>query len=203
MLGNRSMNRGVDVQPWVSAVPACVDASDTLRDAIGILHERGIGIVPVLEGERLVGVFSGRDLVRSAASSSKVDESRLVADVMTRGPITAQVEDEYEAVHRLMEANGVSYIPVLAGERLVGIASICDLQSHHTHHRYGELSEAGEHIDTAKSERPRKAIEAMSAEVRRYAELSLTDHLTACTTGDISPAALPKRPPVHSGTMRL
>lgn len=168
------------IQRWVTENPAAVDVSDRLGHAVEVMNERKIGALLVTEGDRLVGIFSERDLIRVSAESS-VDHGIEMREVMTPEPITAQINDDYNVVYMLMKINNIRHIPILEGEELVGIVSIRDLTHFYQNKLETEFAEARNQIEALKKLihlSTDEVLDTLFSEINHYKELSLTDHLT-------------------------
>lgn len=99
----------------------------TVREAARYMASKGIGAVPVMDGERLVGVFSERDLM-SRVVAPGLDPARTpVRDVMTRDMVVAEATEAYDAALERMKRANIRHLPVIAGGRLVGFVSLRDL----------------------------------------------------------------------------
>ncbi|GGN01424.1 acetoin dehydrogenase [Thermus composti] len=107
-----------------------VGPETTLEDAYRFLLEKGIRHLPVVEGERLVGIITDRD-IRLATShlnpQGPCPTCAPVAEVMTRGVVTAHPLDPVEEAARLMRERKIGCLPVLEDGRLVGIVTGIDL----------------------------------------------------------------------------
>lgn len=101
------------------------DAS--VADAVKLLHERGIGAVPVMRGSAVEGVFSERDVIRVLASEGGVALAKSVADAMSAPAITAAPDQPVLAALTVMTRQRVRHLPVVDGDTVVGIVSIGDL----------------------------------------------------------------------------
>jgi CBS domain-containing protein len=102
-------------------------ANMTVLQAIAILAERRIGAMPVLDGNRLIGIFSERDVIYCAAREGAAALERPLREVMTEKPFTATPELSVLEALALMTRRRIRHLPVLKGEELVGIVSIGDL----------------------------------------------------------------------------
>lgn len=106
-----------------------ISANITLQDAYRIMREKGIRHLPVVEGERLVGVVTDRDLrlaTSSLAPSPFSPESRVSA-VMSASPLTAEASDPVEDAARTMRERKIGCLPVLEDGRVIGIVTGLDL----------------------------------------------------------------------------
>ncbi len=87
--------------------------------------ERDVGAVLVLEGQRLVGILTERDVLRAVARG--LDDSSTVADWMTRDPDTLEADESTSQAATLMIHGGFRHLPVMEGDEVVGMLSIRDL----------------------------------------------------------------------------
>ncbi len=102
-----------------------VEASARLTDAARSMHDRRVGAALVLEGERLVGVFTERDVLRAVAGG--LSSEATVGDWMTRGPETIEPDATAEHAAVLMIHGGFRHLPVVESGAVVGMISIRDL----------------------------------------------------------------------------
>jgi len=100
-----------------------VAPDDTVHVAIARMLEENVGSVAVCEGERLVGIFTERDVLRLAGEGPDFSEIR-VGDVMTRQLVTLSPDDDILAAARLMGERKIRHLPVLEGENLLGVVGI-------------------------------------------------------------------------------
>jgi len=104
-----------------------VGPTDSVADTAKLMAERNIGIVMVLENERLVGVFSERDLIRRVLAENKDPAAVKVSEVMTKRVVIARDEDDPELCLQKMEQESCRHLPVFVGDKPVGMLSIRDL----------------------------------------------------------------------------
>jgi CBS domain-containing protein len=99
----------------------------SVRDAARYMTERRVGAVCVLDDARLVGVLSERDIMgRVVAPGLDLDRTR-VGEVMTRDLVVAQSGDSHEDALRRMKQAGCRHLPVVEGDKLVGMVAQRDL----------------------------------------------------------------------------
>jgi CBS domain-containing protein len=103
-----------------------VAPEDTIGEAAQKMVERGVGSAVVLDYGRLIGIFTERDLLRAVADRVHSSEAR-VREWMTAEPITITPETSAEEAAQTMLDNGFRHLPVVEGERAVGIISIRDV----------------------------------------------------------------------------
>lgn len=99
----------------------------TVAEAARTMAEKNVGIVAVLDDERLVGVFSERDAVRRVIDKGLDPRTTAVDSVMTRELVTGDESDDYQTAMRTMDRSHVRHLPVMRGARLVSMLSIRDL----------------------------------------------------------------------------
>jgi CBS domain-containing protein len=102
-----------------------VGPDDRLGEAAKRMVARGVGAVLVMEGERLGGILTERDLLKAVASGLSDDDR--VRDWMTRHPETVEASDATEHAAALMIHGGFRHLPVMEGGAVAGIISIRDL----------------------------------------------------------------------------
>jgi len=98
-----------------------------VSDAARVMAERNIGAVMVSQDNRLVGIFTERDMViRVVAQGLDASATRL-ADVMTANPDTVSPDEAPHRALEMMRNRGYRHLPVVDGSRIVGMCSIRDL----------------------------------------------------------------------------
>jgi CBS domain-containing protein len=102
-----------------------VDPGISLQEAARQMDERHVGAALVLEGDALRGIVTERDVLRAVAGGPI--EGVFVADWMTPHPETIDASETTRLAASLMIHGGFRHLPVLEGERVVGIVSIRDL----------------------------------------------------------------------------
>src|SRR5258708_5212629 len=99
----------------------------TVREAVDIMAKRKFGAVPIVDNDRLVGIFTERDVIARVMAARKDPETTPLSDVMTASPDTVKSSDSVLHALELMNGRGYRHLPVVDGAQLVGIVSIRDL----------------------------------------------------------------------------
>lgn len=125
------------VKNWMSDSVVTVNAEDSMQDAINLLKEHGVRMLPVMKKGKLVGVVTDRDLKRASASdATTLDVHELlyliskikVGDIMTKNPITVPPDYTVEETAEILLKNKISGIPVVNHEgAVVGVITQTDL----------------------------------------------------------------------------
>jgi signal-transduction protein with cAMP-binding, CBS, and nucleotidyltransferase domain len=97
----------------------------SIAEAARDMVARGVGAVLVMDGDRLDGILTERDILKAVAMGLKEDVR--VRDWMTRNPETIEASDSTGHAAALMIHGGFRHLPVLDGGEIVGIVSIRDL----------------------------------------------------------------------------
>jgi CBS domain-containing protein len=100
----------------------------TLADAAWKMWERDCGALPVVAGDKLIGMISDRDIAIAIATRASTARQILVKDVLNRDVIACDLEESVDAALQVMAVERVRRIPVVdSRERLRGMLSINDL----------------------------------------------------------------------------
>lgn len=102
-------------------------SSAKLIDAIHSLNEHNVGALLAIDGEKLTGIISERDVLHAVAKhGSKIDALK-VEDVMTKELITCSEDETIDNVMGIMTVNRIRHLPIVEKEKLIGIISIGDV----------------------------------------------------------------------------
>lgn len=108
--------------------PRSMTPQDTLADAARVMEELNVGVVPVCEGDRLVGMVTDRDIVVRGIARDADPKSCKLADVMSGHVRTARQDDDVDEVLSEMANSQIRRMAVVDGQdKLVGILSIGDI----------------------------------------------------------------------------
>jgi CBS domain-containing protein len=109
------------------AVVWTISPQATVFEAIQFLAQKNIGALPVVEGDKLVGIFSERDYTRKVALEGKSSHTTKVLEIITTNVATISPHDTVEDAMRLMTENRIRHLPVMEDGRMIGFVSIGDM----------------------------------------------------------------------------
>ncbi len=108
-----SISRGVVV----------AEKDDTILDVAQLLKKHNIGAVVILEGEKIVGIVSERDIVRKVVCAGLPPQSTRAEDIMTKGVVTADIKEGLNRIHEIMCTAPFRHLPIVENGKLIGIVS--------------------------------------------------------------------------------
>jgi CBS domain-containing protein len=107
-------------------VPVTAASAITVTEAARTMRERNVGALMVVDSGRLVGVFTERDALFRVLAEGRSGDATKLADVMTKNPRTIEADKPFLHALQAMHEGGFRHLPVLDGERLLGIVSVRD-----------------------------------------------------------------------------
>jgi CBS domain-containing protein len=126
-----------------------VRADTLVRDAVALLAEKRIGAMPVLDGDRVVGIMSERDVIYCLRDHGPEVLDWPVSRVMSSPAITAPLDTGVLAALALMTQRRIRHLPVVEGAEIRGIVSIGDLVKHRMERIEAEAEAMREYIQSA------------------------------------------------------
>ena len=99
----------------------------TVYDALQIMADKDVGALPVMSAEKLVGIFSERDYARKVILLGRSSAETPVWQIMSSPVVTVTPEDDVRQCMQIMTEMRIRHLPVMQGDRMVGVISIGDL----------------------------------------------------------------------------
>ena len=116
----------MNIRDVMTPNPRTVTPDDSIQNAARVMRDEDTGAVPVLDNGRPVGIVTDRDIViRAVAEDGQLN--RPVRDIVTSSIVSATPDMSTREASELMSEHQVRRLPVVDGDRLVGIVSIGDL----------------------------------------------------------------------------
>jgi CBS domain-containing protein len=104
-----------------------IHPNSTVFEAVKLMAQKNVGALLVMDGERLVGMFTERDYSRKVVLRGKSSRDTAVKEIISTPVITVKPDDSVEDCMRLMSERRIRHLPVMENERVVGVLSIGDL----------------------------------------------------------------------------
>ncbi|HEX4263747.1 MAG TPA: CBS domain-containing protein [Verrucomicrobiae bacterium] len=104
-----------------------IEPGATVFEAIQMMADKNIGAVLVTERDKLIGIISERDYTRKVALKGKSSKELHVREIIPDRVFSVTPQHTIEECMRLMTERRVRHLPVLNGEKIVGVISIGDL----------------------------------------------------------------------------
>jgi CBS domain-containing protein len=119
-----------------------IDTDQTVAYAAKMMRDEDVGIAPIVEGDRLVGVLTDRDIAVRVVAEGGDSEQTKVTDVMSRDLVTLDPDQDLDEALRLMARHQVRRLPVVEEDgRLVGVVAQADVAQHAGDQQTGEVVE--------------------------------------------------------------
>ena len=130
------------VRDTMTAGPRSVDFSQPIVEAARLMRDEDVGSLPVVEDDRLVGMITDRDIAVRVVAEGKTPEATTVGEASSRDPVTVEPDHDLDEALLLMARHQVRRLPVVEGERLVGILAQADVALAEKEKKTGEVVEA-------------------------------------------------------------
>lgn len=99
----------------------------TVYEALGVMSEKNIGAILIIEDTVLKGILSERDYARKIALKAKSSKKTLVNEIMEENVVTVKPTDSLDYCMELMDSKRVRHLPVIENSIIIGIISISDV----------------------------------------------------------------------------
>lgn len=110
-----------------SGVTYTIPPDATVLAALTLMASKGVGALVVTKDDKVVGIFSERDYARKIALMDRSSHDTKVSEIMTSNVLTVTAKDKIDHCMDLMTQKHFRHLPVLEGEKLIGLISIGDL----------------------------------------------------------------------------
>jgi len=106
-----------------------INPDTTIKDAAKIMSEQRVGSLVVIENEKLVGIITELDIIWKVVASELDPKTTLVRDIMTKKVVTISADQTLEDATDIMVENKIKKLPVIEGNKIVGIITATDIIS--------------------------------------------------------------------------
>jgi CBS domain-containing protein len=141
-----AVTKGVDVAECIRDLmtndPRTLESGATVVEAARLMRDEDAGLVPVVEGDRLVGTVTDRDIAVRVVAEGKSPASMTVGEIASRDLVTIDPQQGLDEALRLMARHQVRRLPVVEEDgKLVGIVAQADIARSASDERTGDLVE--------------------------------------------------------------
>ena len=130
------------IRDVMTSNPRSLESGSSAIEAARLMRDEDTGIVPVVEGEKLVGTVTDRDIALRVVAEGKSPDSVTVGEIASRELVTVDPQQDLDEALRLMARHQVRRLPVVEEDgKLVGIVSQKDVAMHASEVQTGEVVE--------------------------------------------------------------
>ncbi len=136
------MGQEHQIRDLMTQKPCAIDAEKPVAYAAKMMRDEDVGLAPIVQGDRLVGTLTDRDIAIRVVAEGRDPESTKVRDVASTDLVTIDPAQSLDEALRLMAQHQVRRLPVVEEDgRLVGVLAQADVA------RHGEDSETGQVVE--------------------------------------------------------
>jgi CBS domain-containing protein len=132
---------GKQIREVMTSDPRAIDADAPVVEAAKIMRDEDVGSAPIVDGDRLVGTLTDRDIAIRVVAEGRDPQTTTVREVASTDLVTVDPQQGLDEALRLMAAKQVRRLPVVEDGRLVGIVAQADVAREADDRRTGEVVE--------------------------------------------------------------
>jgi CBS domain-containing protein len=122
--------------------PRALESSSSAVEAARMMRDADVGLIPIVEGDRLIGTVTDRDIAVRIVAEGKAPDRINVGEIASRELVTIDAAQELDEALRLMAKHRVRRLPVVEKDgKLIGIVAQADVAKHATSTQTGEVVE--------------------------------------------------------------
>jgi CBS domain-containing protein len=129
------------IRDVMTSNPTTVERSTSALEAAKVMAGEDVGPLPVTDGGRLVGIVTDRDIVTRVLAEERDPQSTTVGDICSSDLVTVTPEDDLDQALRKMASAQVRRLPVVEGDRIIGIVAQADVARQAPEQQTGEIVE--------------------------------------------------------------
>src|SRR5215210_1176307 len=146
--GKMAQDRNRHIRDVMTRNPECVSEKDSIRDVARIMKDQDTGVVPVVDGKKIIGLITDRDIVVRGLAEGKNLENVRVNELMTKSVRSVREDASLNEALELMSNAEIRRVAVVnSNDELVGIVSLGDIASQGN--QDGKVGKAVEEISEA------------------------------------------------------
>jgi CBS domain-containing protein len=133
---------GTKIKDAMTANPCAIDADKPVAYAAKMMKDENVGFAPIVEGDRLVGTVTDRDIAVKAVAEGKDPQTTLVREIAETNIVTVEPEQDLDDALELMASHQIRRLPVVEQDRkLVGVVAQADVAKQAKAKEVGEMVE--------------------------------------------------------------
>ena len=133
---------GKSISEAMTAKPCAIDSDKSVAYAAQMMRDEDVGFAPIVEGDRLVGALTDRDIVTRVVAEGRDPQSVAVREVASTGLVTIGPQQDLDEALQLMASNKIRRLPVVEQDgRLVGVVAQADIAREAKEQQTGALVE--------------------------------------------------------------
>jgi CBS domain-containing protein len=133
---------GKSIRELMTDKPCSIDADKSVAYAAKMMRDEDVGLAPIVEGDRLIGTLTDRDIAVRVVAEGRDPESTTAREVASTDLVTVDPQHELDEALRLMAQHQVRRLPVVEEDgRLVGIVAQADVARHGDDRQTGQVVE--------------------------------------------------------------
>ncbi len=129
------------IRDVMTSNPTTVERATTVLEAAKVMAGEDVGPLPVTDGGRLVGIITDRDVVVRVLAEERDPQSTTVGDICSSDLVTVTPDDDLDQALRKMASAQVRRLPVVEGDRIIGIVAQADVARQAPEQQTGEIVE--------------------------------------------------------------
>lgn len=133
---------GKKISDAMTSNPCAIDANKSVAYAAKMMKDEDVGLAPIVEGDRLVGTLTDRDIATRVVAEGKDAQTTIVRDVASMDVVTVEPDQDLDDALQLMAQHQVRRLPVVEnGGKLVGVVAQADVAQEAKPKKVGEMVE--------------------------------------------------------------
>jgi CBS domain-containing protein len=130
------------IRDLMTTDPRSLGSGSSVMDAARLMRDDDVGVIPVVEGDKLVGTLTDRDITIRVVAEGKSPETTTVGEIASRELVTVDPQQDLDEALRLMARHQVRRLPVVEEDgKLVGIVAQADIARNASDEKTGDLVE--------------------------------------------------------------
>jgi len=130
------------IRELMTGNPCSIDADKPVAYAAKMMRDEDVGLAPIVEGQKLIGTLTDRDIAIRVVAEGKDPQQTTVREVASTNLVTVDPDQDLDEALRLMATNQVRRLPVVEEDGvLAGVVTQADIARHASARRAGEVVE--------------------------------------------------------------